>query len=235
MDLKVVGKNYDVTHTGIELPSSVLSKLEPVDVYVFKLSTTGYELDDPQHKSIYVGCNDFYDTETNVYGEEEMVFIPEWVAAYLGVDFGETVRLEQCSDPPRADYICIQPQNEALMNSLPDLEDFFTFYLQNFKVIQTGIRYPVSVAGGDYYIYIEKLESASQSLDFAVIVNVDLTTDFGVPVERPPTPPPTVSQLPSVRPLSFAPPVPMATPPRAPEDPQKFRAFSGTGYRLGSE
>lgn len=213
MDLKAVGKYYDVVHTGIELPSSLLENLEASDVYVFKLSVGD--------KEMYVGCNDFY--ESNVYGNE-MVFIPEWMMEFLGVNFGETVRLEQIKEVPRADFICIKPQKLELFDSIPDIEDFFTFYLQNFKIIQVGVKYPVIVNEIEYYIYIDKLEKQNQALDFAVIVDVDLTTEFAPPVEKPPTPPPAVMPLP-------IPVLPTSQPVEKPDG--KFKPFSGTGYKLG--
>lgn len=216
MDFKVVGKYYDVIHTGIELPSSLLETLEPSDVYVFKLLFG--------EKEIYVGCHDFY--ESNVYGNE-MVFVPEWMMAYIGVDFGETVRLEQLKEEtPRADFIRIKPQNESIFNSIPDIEDFFTFYLQNFKIIQTGVEYPIIVNDVEYYILIDKLEKENQALDFAVIVDVDLTTEFAPAVEKPPTPPPTFTPLPVPR-LPIVPSQPVEA------CDGKFKAFSGTGHRLG--
>lgn len=219
MQFQAVGKHSELVHCGVELPNTLLATLDQAEVYTFRLKYND--------EYMTVNCSDFYDSRQM---GSDIIYIPEWIMNMLGIDFGEVVELEQIR-LEKADYIRIKPQCAELLDGIADIEDFFTFYLQNFQVIEIGIRYPIR----DYYIIIESLKKDGEELDCAIIMNADLTTDFDEPVERPPTPPPRAPSPspPRQRPLTFS--VPKPAPITTPEEPKKFEAFSGTGYRLGSD
>jgi len=230
---QIVPKKYDNPHSGVELPDTLISTLDSNGrVYAFKLTLNA---SDAPGKTLYVSAADFYSAENL---GDELVFIPDWMADFLDVEFGAQAQVEPIEDVPTATFIKINPP-QHLFDLVPDLGEFFTNYFENFQILQTGISYPIPL-GGEFTI--EEIKCGGVSVDYALCVDTDLEVDFatqtgplGVDLAEQNGPPGV--DPPQATGMVLPEPLPMTPPPEQiiyiPPTSEKFEAFTGTGYRLG--
>lgn len=223
---QIVPKKYDNPHSGVELPDTLISTLDSSGrVYAFKLTLSASDASDAPGKTLYVSAADFYSAENL---GDELVFISDWMADFLGVEFGAQAEVEPIEDVPTADYIRLNPP-QHLFDLVPDLGDFFTNYFENFQILQIGISYPIPF-GGEFTI--EEIKCGGVSMDYALCVDTDLEVDFA-----PQTGPPGVDFATPPLASGVGVPEPTTPPPEQiiyiPPTSNQFEAFTGTGYRLG--
>lgn len=202
--LTVIPTVFNTIHAGVEVNIKYMSQFitDDSDITIVKI-TNG-------EKSIYANICD-YKTSPDL---DDYLYMSEWMMNILNIDFGVPVTVDVLTDIHPANYIKIKPSNEAMLYSVDNVEEFFTLYLKNFKVIQKGIKYPIFRNGREFYFEFDEIKVGdNEDVEVAISNNVDLITYFSEPIEK--------------MPIVTRPKVNTST-----NKSSKFEAFTGQGYKL---